>query len=431
MTFVMLNRLAELLLRSNSQILKSVRITHPFIIVDEFQDTTYSQFDFLLSAFGGTSNVITAVGDDKQRIMVWAGARPDAFVLFEREFQALPIQLLYNFRSSPDLVRIQHVVARALDPNTTQAQSQSTRTISGDVAQIWKFVSEDDEAEEIASWIANEIAARGTTPRDYAILVRQTAERFEEQLKAAMLRRGIRIRNESRAIGRTTLQDLLVEEISFVGIAILRLAANRRSPESWDVASKAIFHIRGVDPFDQVHLRKVERELVEFMTELKEYMNIAPPSEDATTHISDRLFEFLNVSSLAQAYIEYNSGDLLSIVIEAFRLHLTVSANEMDNWNGVLDNFEGKDHVPLMTVHKSKGLEYDSVIFVGLHDRAWWSHSPGNYEGLATFFVALSRAKQRAIFTFCEGEGRERVSDLYQLLSDAGVPEIGFGANNE
>ncbi len=78
-----------------------------------------------------------------------------------------------------------------------------------------------------------------------------------------------------------------------------------------------------------------------------------------------------------------------------------------------------------MTVHKSKGLEYDTVLFVGLDDKMWWSHSPDNPEGLATFFVALSRAKQRAIFTFCRARGkRDKVADLYKLLRDAGVREI-------
>jgi superfamily I DNA/RNA helicase len=78
-----------------------------------------------------------------------------------------------------------------------------------------------------------------------------------------------------------------------------------------------------------------------------------------------------------------------------------------------------------MTVHKSKGLEYDTIVFVGLDDRAWWAHTPGNPEGLATFFVALSRAKQRAIFAFCQERGqRRRVAELFQLLTDAGVPEI-------
>jgi superfamily I DNA/RNA helicase len=77
-----------------------------------------------------------------------------------------------------------------------------------------------------------------------------------------------------------------------------------------------------------------------------------------------------------------------------------------------------------MTVHKSKGLEYDTIIFLGLDDNSWWSRQAGDVEGLSTFFVALSRAMQRAIFTYCEGRGRERVADLYQLLTDAGVPEV-------
>ena len=55
----------------------------------------------------------------------------------------------------------------------------------------------------------------------------------------------------------------------------------------------------------------------------------------------------------------------------------------------------------------------------------WWSHSPGDPEGIATFFVALSRAKQRVIFTFCRARGgRTKVADLFQLLTAAGVPEV-------
>lgn len=79
----------------------------------------------------------------------------------------------------------------------------------------------------------------------------------------------------------------------------------------------------------------------------------------------------------------------------------------------------------MMTVHKSKGLEFDTIVFLGLDDRAWWAHTPGDPEGVAAFFVALSRAKQRAIFAFCQQRGqRNNVAELYQLLTAAGVPEI-------
>ena len=70
----MINRLAELLLRANPQIMRALRSTYPFVFVDEFQDTTYAQYSLLFSAFGGGHASVTAVGDDKQRIMGWAGA---------------------------------------------------------------------------------------------------------------------------------------------------------------------------------------------------------------------------------------------------------------------------------------------------------------------------------------------------------------------
>ena len=82
LTFVMLNRLAELLLGAIPQIARALRATYRFVFVDEFQDTTYAQYDFLLSAFHDPRILVTAVGDDKQRIMAWAGARTDSFVCF-------------------------------------------------------------------------------------------------------------------------------------------------------------------------------------------------------------------------------------------------------------------------------------------------------------------------------------------------------------
>ena len=70
-----------------------------------------------------------------------------------------------------------------------------------------------------------------------------------------------------------------------------------------------------------------------------------------------------------------------------------------------------------------------SPVFVGLDDQAWWAHTPGNLEGFATFFAALSRAKQRAIFAFCQARGqRRRVAELFQLLAAAGVPAIDLNA---
>jgi superfamily I DNA/RNA helicase len=425
LTFIMLNRLAELLLRANTQIARALRTTYRFVFIDEFQDTTYAQYDFVLSALRDPKITVTAVGDDKQRIMAWAGARTDSFIRFESDFQAKRIPLLFNFRSSPDLVRIQHVVAQALDATTVPTIAQAKRKIDGDVAQVWNCPTEEREGEQIAKWLAADISTRGTAPRDYAILVRQTADRFEEQLTEPLALSNLRVRNESRVLGRTTLQDLLVEEFTFMAIAILRLGVIRRSAQAWQRVSAAVQQLRAVDPEDLIGCRRAERDLITFLKQLRTSMSRDLPSSASAQALTTRIVAFLDQGALARSYLEYSTGEKLAIAIEAFQLHLANSAEGAANWTVCLDRFEGIDQIPLMTVHKSKGLEYDTVLFVGLDDQMWWSYSPRNPEGIATFFVALSRAKQRAIFTFCRARGeRTRVADLYQLLRTAGVPEV-------
>jgi superfamily I DNA/RNA helicase len=428
LTFVMLNRLAELLLRSRPQIARALKATYPFVFVDEFQDTTYAQYDFLLSALRHPRTAVTAVGDDKQRIMVWAGARTDAFERFEADFAAERIPLLFNFRSSADLVRIQHFVAQVLDKGAIPTVAQAPRRIDGDVAQVWTCPTETQEAAHVASWLAADMAKRGTAPRDYAILVRQTADRFEKQLAGPLAAAGLILRNESRALGRTSLQDLLVDAFVGLGIALLRLGASRQAPAAWQVASEVVQRLRAADADDEVACARADEGLTLFLRTLRRTMEATPPSRAAAEALTDQLLDFVDAGALARTYSEYSTGEALEVTLEAFRMHFVACAEISADWTDALDRFEGINQISLMTVHKSKGLEYDTILFVGLDDKMWWSHSAGNPEGIATFFVALSRAKQRAVFTFCEARGaRTRVADIYRLLTNAGVPEVSCG----
>jgi superfamily I DNA/RNA helicase len=413
-TFVSLNRLAELLLRAGPHIRRALQLTYPFVFVDEFQDTTYAQYDFLLSAFSGADIAVTAVGDDKQRIMTWAGARADAFERFEADFAAIRIQLLFNFRSSPDLVRIQHVVARALDPNAAATVAQAQRQIDGDVAQVWNSPTKGREAEHLAQWLANDMAARRRAPRDYAILVKQKSDDFEADLVGTFAQEGLRLRNESHVLGRTTLQDLLNDTFAKIAVALLRLGSTRRAAEAWQLASTALLEIRAIVNDDDLGEAKTEEELTTFVIALRADMGNTPPSAASAAIFADRTFAFLDLAAIARTFVAYSTGDLLAIMVDAFTRHLAAAVDGAATWIDALDAFEGVGQIPLMTVHKSKGLEYDTIVFVGLDDQAWWAHRPGNPEGLATFFVALSRAKQRAIFAFCRERGqRQRVAELF------------------
>ena len=425
-SFVMLNRLAELLVRCNPEVARALRATYRFLFIDEFQDTTYAQYDFLRSVFSGTGATLTAVGDNKQRIMVWAGAIPDIFARFKLDFDPIETPLLFNFRSSPGLVRIQKVVAAAIESHTPDVQSQAQSEIDGDVAQVWTFGELSQEARKIAEWLNADMSARGTLPRDYGLLVRQTAERFEPELNKAFSRVGLHLRNESKQIGKTTIQDLLGERFSMVSVALLRLAITKRDPQSWSIASEALERLRAIDPDDPIDANRVTSELTKFVKEIRKKLKAEFTSE-LIEELVISLIAFMGIHAWNQTSPEYSTGDKFEIVFEAFRLHLKECAAKHESLLETLDEFEGTLHTPLMTVHKSKGLEYDTMIFIGLDDENWWSHSRNNPDGLATFFVALSRAKQRALFTFCRERGdRRKVADLYQLLKTADVPEVEF-----
>ena len=425
LTFVTLNRLAELIVRANARIARALRMTYPYLFVDEFQDTTFAQYDFLLSTFGQGGTAVTAVGDHKQRIMGWAGARQDAFERFEADFGAQRVNLLFNFRSSPELVRVQHVVAQALDPQSPQILSQAASQLERDVVQVWKSSSTVAEGQRLAQWLAADMVARKKKPRDYVLLVRQRADQFEEELEPRFAAVGLNLRNESRAVGRTNVQDLMVDEAASVALAALQLATGQRSAAAWLSLSSTVNALRGADEEHEFLRSCADREIKDFLSTLGTEIRDETPSIESAVAVTQRIFDFLDVASIKRIFSAYTRNDLLEVMIEGFSLHLQQAAAKSANWPECIGRFIGADDIPLMTVHKSKGLEYDTVFFVGLDDRSWWSHTPKNPEGIATFFVALSRAKQRAVFLFCGRRGaREKVSELYQMLTDAGVEEV-------
>lgn len=425
LSFTVINRLAELLLRANPQIMRALRSTYPFVFVDEFQDTTYAQYSLLFSAFGGGHASVTAVGDDKQRIMGWAGARTDAFSQFEHDFAARRVRLLFNFRSSPELVAIQHVIAQKLEEDSVPTQAQAETTIMGDAAQVWISDSQEIEAAHLAAWLQQDMAARGKEPRDYALLVRQRADQYEAELTPALESAGLHIRNESRMVGKVSLQDLVVDTYSEIATGLLRLGAVSRDPVSWEIASAAVLQLREVTEDDEAGSQAAMKDLSVFVKALRSKMAVDAPSAAEASALAAQVLAFLDPQLVRRTFQEYATGNILELMTEAVGLHFAQCSEGADSWVVALDRYRGIGQLPLMTVHKSKGLEYDTIVFVGMDDAAWWSFTPEDPEGLSTFFVALTRAKQRAIFAFCqERGGRVKVAPLFSLLTAAGVPEV-------
>jgi superfamily I DNA/RNA helicase len=216
LTFPMLNRLAALLLRQNPKLTAALRATYAFIFLDEFQDTTAAQYDLVCTAFQGSPAILTAVGDTKQRIMVWAGAMLEVFTAYEKSFGAQRRHLLRNYRSAPELVQMQHVIAQAVETGTPEAIAENADTSGACV--LLEFSTPEEEGAHLADLIEDALRVGSMSPRDFCIIVRQRTSEMVKPLKAALATRDVKLRDESE------LQDLLTEPVVRFLLAVLRLA---------------------------------------------------------------------------------------------------------------------------------------------------------------------------------------------------------------
>ncbi|MEM5366461.1 ATP-dependent helicase [Paraburkholderia azotifigens] len=423
LSFPMLGRLAELVLRVNPMAQRALALTYSHLFLDEFQDTTHIQYDLVKTIFLMSEAVVTAVGDNKQQIMRWAMAMDAPFEQFEHDFSATRTPLFNNYRSSPELVRIQHTLAQALDAKAIMPVSKVVGAVDGDACAVWDFSSPTAEAETLAQFIAAEMKLHNLGPRDFVLLVRQKAQDYVPLLAGALGRHGIDLRNEAAEIGPVKLQELLTEELSQLVVDFIRLSASDSPAKAWASVTDALMRIRGLAPDDEQGIARLERHAASFVEQLKASFGSPVESLSDAVKLVETIIEFVERDSLVATYPAYSQGDWLAKVAEATATHLYASANDATSWMDALEKYEGSAALPLMTIHKSKGLEYHTVIFVGLDDGAWWSFKRDQVEATAGFFVAFTRAKQRVVFTYCPTRGgRADIKTLYQLLISAHVP---------
>ncbi len=421
--FVMLNRLAELLVRARPQLRRALRLTYPFVFVNEFQDTTGAQLSFLSSVFGeGTT--VTAVGDRKQRIMGFAGALPDALERYAADFSATVYPLTWNFRSSSSLVLLQHVIASRLDPTVVQAVSKAAVEDGHVPASLWTYQSADREAIHIAEWIAHDISNSNRSPANFALVARQKVADYEQRLSAALASHGISLRNDDALFGKLRLQDLLKHEVARLILGVLRLAAESNGlADVWLEVTATLARIHGTIG-DDVATRGLSDGLARFTRDLRAWLAVAPIAETDATEVIGRAAAIVDIDQLTGYVNSRHRGDDAALILHSLVERLRRVRPGASDWAQAFRDVEAADAVTLLTIHRSKGLEYHTVFFLGLDDDQWWAYRYDVDEATSAFFVGLSRAAQRLIFT-CTSTGARsgRIADLYQMLDTAGVPE--------
>jgi DNA helicase-2/ATP-dependent DNA helicase PcrA len=425
LNFPMIGRLVELLLRTNPRILRALRATYGFVFLDEFQDTTNVHYAFAKTAFRGSAALLTAVGDEKQRIMIWAGALRGIFAEYQQDFGARVRRLRMNYRSAPGLLRVQSHLITALDPAAPAPQAADEANEGEGECRVFVFADHEREAAHVADLISAWLHNEELLAREVCILTRNRPERYTETLRDALAARGVAARIEN------SLQDLLAEPLTIALLHFLRLAVHARAPVAWAAATALLLEANGIDDDNEHEARKAANRLAQFRATLRGALDEGIEEERIAVTLA-QIADFIGPAAFARLYPQYRQGSYYADNMRACARELARSRQRTASWEAALDDFEGVDAVPIMTVHKSKGLEYHTVIFVGLEDSALWSYAQNPEEETCGFFVAFSRAKKRVLFTFCEvrpdprygqavGQDRDSIAPLYELLEDAGV----------
>lgn len=422
--FAMIGRLAELLLRFNPLLLRALRRSYSHVFLDEFQDTTRIQYTLTRTMFRGSGAVLTAVGDSKQRIMVWAGALDRIFEVYRDDFRAEVRNLVMNYRSAPRLVRIQETLIAAIEPGTPTPQAADDGGDGEGECRVLLYPNHEREAAHLAELAVGWVFGDRVKPRDICVLTRNKPADYTDVLIREFAGRGVKSRVE------TDLQDLLVEPLVRVAMDTLGLAVRGRDPEAWTSLVGLLRNIRGLDESDP-RARQVERDLSKACARIGGALRVPDCDLAIVRRELAVFFDFLGLDAFRRLYPQYLQGTYIREKFRDFTDHLWRCYEANGEWQQALADLTGADTIPIITVHKSKGLEYHTVLFMGLEDSALWNFAGQSDEERRGFFVAFSRAKKRVLFTFCEkrargggtavAQSRRKIGELYELLERAGV----------
>jgi DNA helicase-2/ATP-dependent DNA helicase PcrA len=453
------------LFRQNQQVLAYWHQRFRHILVDEYQDTNRTQYDFirLLVTNGTDSNTfedwnhrsIFVVGDADQSIYSFRAADFTILMGFQEDFgDRLPdddtrtmVKLEENYRSTSNILQ----VANALIENNTERIDKVLRPTRGEGESIYCHRA-DDEGEE-AQFVAKQIQVMKTeNPElrwgDFAILYRTNAQSraFEDVLVRLSIpynivgglrfydRREIKdvlaylkaianpadtvslkrvINVPRRGIGKTTI-DRLETAARELGTPLWEILTDETSVKTLaGRSSKAVLQfaqmVKGLqEQVEEMSTSAIVQEVLEQSGYLKDLR-----SQD-TDEAEDRL---QNVQELYNAVLQFEEENEESNLL-MFLANASL-ASDLDNAE------EGMDKVSLMTLHSSKGLEFPVVFLVGIEQGLFPNHrsmeDPAALEEERRLcYVGITRAQERLFLT----HARER--RLYGMREPA-TPSLFLG----
>lgn len=422
-SFKMIMRLAEYIINANPKIKQCLQQTYKYAFLDEFQDTTGIQYDLFKSCFLDSDSFYTAVGDDKQRIMLWAGAQNSVFEDFIADTGATRIPLTMNFRCAPRLVTLlNHLTEHLLGKTDFATPSPKWQPDQGECS-VWVFENPNDEMQLLFQEVHKWVTIDGINPREICILVKQQLSRYAGNIIEYFNQSGIKTRDENK------FQSILTDEISVFIINILYAIFDHKNNVAKQEAFDFLSNLH--TELEDHQLLKLERVLSKFIKRIRKDYTVSSLTEDRVKEIIDEVITLADKDRIRANFPGYRNSAVLDGHIKEVQDELISNYISLNDITAALDMLIGKDTIPVMTIHKSKGLEYHTVIFIGLEDGAFWTFQQQPDEDKCTFFVALSRAKERVVFTFSKqredrygrlrGQSIEGIKIILQELQNSGI----------
>lgn len=432
------------ILKNNEQLAIQTSKRYKYIMVDEYQDTNELQYK-LLKILCKEHNNLCVVGDDDQSIYGWRGATIKNILTFNETFEnTLTIKLEDNYRSTKKI--LEH--ANSLIEHNRDRLGKKLRSTRDEGEEIVNYESRDesDETRKIANDI-NKLLDEGTQAKEIAILYRVNAlsRALEEGFNKARINyklvggmkfyeraeikdliayfRVITNKNDNfsikriinkpkRGIGATTVSKLEVEAINLKK-SIYSLVADLNNDELSKVVGK-----------------KNARTLKVFMASIEDLQDLLKTSKMRFIDSFDETFDFkVSFEKLADgtdriANIDEFYGYLRDYFIQNNESNLEDFLNEISLQSE--QDALSDEAVSMMSIHASKGLEYEYVFVVGLEEGFFPLTGDGSdlEEERRLGYVAFTRAKDRLTLSHVNSrfyKGRRTQLTKSRFLSESGV----------
>ncbi|MDP4155712.1 MAG: ATP-dependent helicase, partial [Bacillota bacterium] len=366
---------------ASPQLLDQYQERFCYFLIDEFQDVNKVQYE-LIKLLSGKHQNVCAVGDDDQSIYSFRGSDPSYLLSFEEDFpDAKVITLDQNYRSTHEIVTTANQIIRL---NKTRKIKKMKAQFSNGAAPVLFYPhDEEEEATMIVTDIQEKISM-GASPSDFAILFRTHAgsRAIFERLANSNLPFIIDTDAESfydRRIVKSILAFLklsLNEDDTHAFSDILPSLFLKQSAVNDCKANSILNDCSLLEALGHLKLtHKFQEKKVKKVVELTRRLKYSSPSAAIETIEKEIGFQdFLKKRGDEASKLEKGSDDIKDLKVASKNFDsinaLLDHASHMSSMNKEIKNMRKhfSDAITLSTIHRAKGLEYNTVYIIGTVD---------------------------------------------------------------